>query len=74
MKKIVKLEGLCCANCAAKIEDGVKKLPGVKTASLSFMTQRLVREVEDGREDEVIEAARKVADKIEPEAEFKVVR
>ena len=74
MKKIVKLEGLCCANCAAKIEDGVKKLPGVKTASLSFMTQRLVMEVEAGREDEVIEAARKVADKIEPEAEFKVVR
>ena len=74
MKKIVKLEGLCCANCAAKIEDGVKKLPGVKEATLSFMTQRLVMEVEDGREDEVIAAARKVADKIEPEAQFRVVR
>ena len=74
MKKIVKLEGLCCANCAAKIEDGVRKLPGVREATLSFMTQRLVMEVEDGREDEVIEAARKVKDKIEPEADFKVVR
>lgn len=74
MKIIVKLEGLCCANCAAKIEDGVRKLPGVKEATLSFMTQRLVMEVEDGREDEVIEAARKVKDKIEPEADFKVVR
>ena len=74
MKKIVKLEGLCCANCAAKIEDGVRKLPGEKEATLSFMTQRLVMEVEDGREDEVIEAARKVKDKIEPEADFKVVR
>lgn len=74
MKKIVKLEGLCCANCAAKIEDGVRKLPGVKEATLSFMTQRLVMEVEDGREDEVIEAARKVKNKIEPEADFKVVR
>ncbi len=74
MKKIVKLEGLCCANCAAKIEDGVRKLPGVKEATLSFMTQRLVMEVEDGREDEVIEAARKVKDKIEPEADCKVVR
>ena len=74
MKKIVKLEGLCCANCAAKIEDGVRRLPGVKEATLSFMTQRLVMEVEDGREDEVIEAARKVKDKIEPEADFKVVR
>lgn len=74
MKKIVKLEGLCCANCAAKIEDGVRKLPGVKEATLSFMTQRLVMEVEDGREDEAIEGARKVADKIEPEAGFKVIR
>ncbi len=74
MKKIVKLEGLCCANCAAKIEEGVKKLPGIQDATLSFMTQRLVMEIEDGREEEVVEAARKVADKIEPEAEFRVIR
>ena len=74
MKKIIKLEGLCCANCAAKIEEGVKKLPGVKEASLSFMTQRLTIVTEDGMEDAVVEAARKVADKIEPEAEFKVLR
>ena len=73
-KKIVKLEGLCCANCAAKIEEGVKKLPGIQDATLSFMTQRLVMEIEDGREEEVVEAARKVADKIEPEAEFRVIR
>ena len=74
MKKIVKLEGLCCANCAAKIEEGAKKLPGIQDATLSFMTQRLVMEIEDGREEEVVEAARKVADKIEPEAEFRVIR
>lgn len=74
MKKIVKLEGLCCANCAAKIEEGVKKLDGVKEASLSFMTQRLTMEVADGMADAVIEAARVLADKIEPEAEFKVLR
>ena len=70
MKKIIKLEGLCCANCAAKIEEGVKKLDGVNSASLSFMTQRLIMEVEDGREDELVEAARAVAAKVEPEAEF----
>lgn len=74
MKKIIKLEGLCCANCAAKIEEGVKKLDGVKEASLSFMTQRLVIEAEDGMEDQVVEGARKIADKIESEAEFKVLR
>ena len=74
MKKIIKLEGLCCDNCAAKIEDGVKKVPGVKEASLSFMTQRLTIVAEDGMEAAVVEAARKIADKIEPEAEFKVLR
>lgn len=74
MKKVIKLEGLCCANCAAKIEEGVKKLSGVKSASLSFMTQRLVIEAEDGEEDRIVEAARVLADKIEPEAEFKVIR
>lgn len=74
MKKIIKLEGLCCANCAAKIEEGVKKVDGVKEAALSFMTQRLTLEVEDAKVDDVIETARKIADKIEPEAEFKVLR
>ena len=67
MKKIIKLEGLCCANCAAKIEEGVKKIPGVKEASLSF-------EAKEGMEDTVVEAARKITHKIEPEAEFKVLR
>jgi len=74
MKKIVKLEGLCCANCAAKIEEEVKKLNGVDSASLSFMTQRLTMEVSEEKVDEIIEAARKTAYKIEPEAEFKVLR
>jgi len=74
MRKIIKLEGLCCANCAAKIEDGVKKLAGVNEASLSFMTQRMVLEVEEGMADTIMEQARVLTDKIEPEAEFKVLR
>lgn len=74
MKKIVKLEGLCCANCAAKIEEGVKKLSGVESASLSFMTQRLTMEVEEDKSETIMEAARKLANKIEPEAEFKILR
>jgi len=74
MKKIVKLEGLCCANCASKIEAGVKKLQGVNEATLSFMTQRLTLDVADGMEDAVLAQARVLADKIEPEAEFKILR
>ncbi|GLC79107.1 cation transporter [Lacrimispora brassicae] len=74
MKKIIKLEGLCCANCAAKIEEEVKKLEGVESASVSFMTQRMTMEVQDGKSDEILEAAKKISNKIEPEAEFKVLR
>lgn len=74
MRKIVKLDGLCCANCAAKIEEGVRKLDGVSEVSLSFMTQRMTIEAADGQEDIIIEAARNIAARIEPEAEFKVLR
>lgn len=74
MRKIIKLEGLCCANCASKIETEVQKLEGVKNASLSFMTQRLTMEVDENQVEAVVEAARKAAYKIEPEAEFKVLR
>lgn len=40
MKKSVKLIDLDCANCAAKIEDAVKKIDGVTNASVSFMAQK----------------------------------
>ena len=59
MKKNFKLEGLDCANCAAKIEKNVKKLDGVKDATVSFFAQKLVLEADDGRFDEI---ARKVAE------------
>lgn len=74
MRKIIKLEGLCCANCAARIETEVQKLDGVNSAALSFMTQRLTLDVEESRADEIVEASRKISNKIEPEAEFKVLR
>ena len=40
MKKTFKLIDLDCANCAAKMEDAIKKLPGVTGATVSFLTQR----------------------------------
>ena len=41
MKKHFKLQDLDCANCAAKMEDAIKKLDGVNDATVSFMTQKL---------------------------------
>ena len=36
MKKTIKLIDLDCANCAAKIENAVKKLDGVTDVTVSF--------------------------------------
>ena len=59
MKKTFRLDGLDCANCAAKIEKKVKAMDGVKDATVSFFAQKLVLEAEDERFDEI---ARKVAE------------
>lgn len=42
------LEGLNCASCAAKIEAGVRKLPGVADASLDILDGSLVIRLADG--------------------------
>src|SRR5260221_11396054 len=34
------LEGMSCASCAMRIEKGLKKLPGIKDASVNFATEQ----------------------------------
>lgn len=67
MKKTFKLEDLDCANCAAKMETAIKKLDGVKNATVSFMTQKLTIEADDERFDEVVKAAVKCIARVEPD-------
>ena len=67
MKKTFKLEDLDCANCAAKMEAAIKKLDGVKDATVSFMTQKMTIEADDERFDEVVKAAVKCIAKVEPD-------
>jgi Cd2+/Zn2+-exporting ATPase len=45
--KKYELQNLDCANCALKIEEGVKKLPGVKFASVNFATSSIMLDAED---------------------------
>ncbi len=66
MRKVFKVENLDCANCAAEIENDIRKIPGVTSASLSFMTGRLVVEL-DGDPDALTEQIRKVCLRVEPE-------
>ena len=67
MKKTYKLVDLDCANCAAKMEAAIKKLPGVTDATVSFLTQKMTIEADDL--DAVIKDVVKCIKKVEPDCE-----
>lgn len=67
MKRKFKLQNLDCANCAAKMEDAVRKIPGVQEVSISFMMQKMTLEAPDERFDEILAQAIKACAKIEPD-------
>jgi len=64
MKKTYDIE-VDCANCANKMGIAASKVSGVKSASISFMTQKLMIEFEDdinieATMKEILKACRKV--------------
>ena len=70
MKKKFKLQDLDCANCAAKMEDLIKKIDGVNDASVSFMTQKMMVDADDARFDGLMKEGVKVCAKVEPDCKI----
>lgn len=66
MKKAYKLQDLDCANCAAKMQNAIGKIQGVKSVSVNFLLQKLTIEAEDEIFDEIVNKAVVVCRKIEP--------
>lgn len=67
MKKTYKLEDLDCANCAAKMENAIKDIPGVNDCSISFMAQRMTIDADENNFDSIMKKAVKACRKIEPD-------
>ena len=68
MKKVFALEDLDCANCALKMENAIKKLDGVNDASVSFITQKMTIDFEDGADsDALMKKVVKLCRKVEPD-------
>lgn len=67
MRKVFKLEDLDCANCAAKMERSIAKIDGVKSANVSFMSQRLTIETDDDNFDNIMQEVVKTCKKVEPD-------
>jgi copper chaperone CopZ len=70
MKKSFKIE-VDCANCANLVEEAVKKVAGVKSANVVFMTQKMKIEFDDDADiDAVMKEVVRVAKKVEPDFEI----
>ena len=70
MKKNYKIE-VDCANCANLVEGEVNRVAGVASATISFMTQKMKVEFEEGADvDAVLAQIVKVAKKVEPDFEI----
>ena len=70
MKKKFKMQDLDCANCAAKMEEAIKKIEGVEDATVSFMMQKLTIEADEARMDEIMEQVVAVCKKVEPDCKI----
>ena len=69
MKKVFKMIDLDCANCAAKMENEIRKIDGVIDVNISFLAQKMTLEALDERFDEIAKKAAKACRKIDDECE-----
>lgn len=70
-KKEYILDGLCCANCAAKIEKEVGDLPQVKEATINLMNSKLSLTLEDSDTQDTTGQVKKIV--ASHESEVKVI-
>ena len=66
-RKVFKLDELDCANCGLKMEEAIRKIDGVKSVNISFMTQKLTLEADDARFNDIVAEVVKVCRKVEPD-------
>ena len=53
MKKVLKMQELDCATCAAKMEDAIRKIAGVEQVRISFLAQKMTLHAPEERMEEI---------------------
>ena len=71
MKRVYKLEGLDCADCAAKLEKKLAAIEGITSANINFMTLKCTLEAEAEKMNEIIDKAMEIIKVEEPDVEIK---
>lgn len=70
MKKIFEIE-VDCPVCAGKIEDAISKIDGVAEVNVNFITQKLAIDADDNNFDSIINEAKRVGRRVEPNFELR---
>lgn len=55
MNKILKIEGLDCANCARELEEEVEKIDGVSSVTVDFLGSKVILDCAESSLDKVID-------------------
>ena len=66
MKKTFRMEDLDCAHCAAKMEDGIRKLSGVHEVSVNFLAQKMIIEADEECFEDIMKQAVRIVKKVDP--------
>ena len=72
MKKVYKMQDLDCANCAAKMENAIRRIEGVEECSINFMMQKLTIVCAEEKLDEIMQKAVAACRKVEPDCRILV--
>ena len=67
MRKVFRLDGELCANCAGKIQAAAEKLDGVNKVSVNAMTYKLTLDADDGVFEQAFQKVLKLFADIEPD-------
>jgi Cd2+/Zn2+-exporting ATPase len=74
LKKEILLEGLCCGNCAAKIERESQNIDGVKSAVVDFIATKLIMEIDSpSKQSAIIDEVEGIVKRIEPDVKVVVL-
>ncbi|MDD4245449.1 MAG: cation transporter [Candidatus Methanomethylophilaceae archaeon] len=71
MRQAFTVEGLCCAKCAAEIEEGVGRIIGCESANMAFMTKKLTIEAPEEDMERITAETELIVRRIEPKASVK---
>ena len=70
MLRKFEIRNVDCANCAAKMEDGIRKLDGIDEVSVNFLTQKLLINTNAENIDELLKKVEKICKKVDSDFEI----